>query len=699
MTTALLAAATIVGLSPLVATAATYTPNSTTSTPAFPAGFTAGSRTVTGTTCGAFTPMTNLFAQAGMSGVVGYQKGAGTSASALPGVWRNPTNATLAIPGNPLPAQTTALHPGTTDCAVLRFTVPNTGQYSVDARFGVVPNSQSHIPGVGHPAQVLAMVLQGDKQLAAGTVENKPGSTNTQVTYRPAPCQPLKAGDSLDFAVHPGTDFLSDTTLLDVTITSCDPPPVDVPVVSASCAGNEGASIDLSTKATNPGWAAKFNGGPYASIASTPGWTAAEYPTPDSSWGLNPGLAEWATFTKTGSATEKPGDYYYRIRFEFKKCAGNFTVNGSAFRGDNNVKLYLDSENSAGLLSQCADIFCHNHPTHLTPVPFASDPQVCQGVHDLFVKLNNASNDPSGVLVNAIASCKAQVVVAPADRDKDGVPDVNDNCPDKANPSQLDSDQDGLGDECDPTPTGITTTTAASGSGTATGGGVSVGAPDQDRDGVDDKKDNCPGVANPNQADTDGDGVGDACDPTPNGNGTGTNGGPTDTSVLQVVCGKKPLILDLSTLPGSKWEGSTNLTSGPYSPVFFPAKNAAWQAPIGAAWATRVAGGASLDPFVGTSYYRIQFQFAKNCKGKFKVSGKFLRGDNQVTAFLDIAPFAKCTNAGGFCFANGTNQVPSGTYSSTTKPCTGLHQVIVHLKNNELSAGLALNAILKGCTI
>ncbi len=37
--------------------------------------------------------------------------------------------------------------------------------------------------------------------------------------------------------------------------------------------------------------------------------------------------------------------------------------------------------------------------------------------------------------------------------------------------------------------------------------------PDKDGDGVDDGVDNCPDVANPDQADVDGDGLGDACDP------------------------------------------------------------------------------------------------------------------------------------------------------------------------------------------
>lgn len=40
-------------------------------------------------------------------------------------------------------------------------------------------------------------------------------------------------------------------------------------------------------------------------------------------------------------------------------------------------------------------------------------------------------------------------------------------------------------------------------------------APDDDGDGVPDTNDNCPAVANADQADADEDGVGDACDPTP----------------------------------------------------------------------------------------------------------------------------------------------------------------------------------------
>ena len=58
------------------------------------------------------------------------------------------------------------------------------------------------------------------------------------------------------------------------------------------------------------------------------------------------------------------------------------------------------------------------------------------------------------------------------DWDKDGVLNTNDNCPGVSNPDQADTDNDGVGDVCD----------------------------------------NCPNVDNPDQTDLDGDGIGNACD-------------------------------------------------------------------------------------------------------------------------------------------------------------------------------------------
>ncbi len=77
-----------------------------------------------------------------------------------------------------------------------------------------------------------------------------------------------------------------------------------------------------------------------------------------------------------------------------------------------------------------------------------------------------------------------------AEHDGDNVEDGVDNCPDVANQDQIDTDNDGVGDACDPRPTFA----------------------DMDLDDIGDDVDNCLITPNTDQTDTDGDGLGDACD-------------------------------------------------------------------------------------------------------------------------------------------------------------------------------------------
>jgi len=91
-----------------------------------------------------------------------------------------------------------------------------------------------------------------------------------------------------------------------------------------------------------------------------------------------------------------------------------------------------------------------------------------------------------GVIAAAIEEARTK------DTDGDGGPDLEDNCPLDANPDQTDTDDDRIGDVCDP---------------------------DDDSDGIPDAVDNCPLTVNHEQTDTDGDGSGNACDPDDDGDG------------------------------------------------------------------------------------------------------------------------------------------------------------------------------------
>jgi syndecan 4 len=99
-----------------------------------------------------------------------------------------------------------------------------------------------------------------------------------------------------------------------------------------------------------------------------------------------------------------------------------------------------------------------------------------------------------------------------SDSDNDGRADISDNCPFIANANQADGDRDGVGDVCDNCPS---TSNADQADANNDGQGNACSS-DSDGDGVDNRNDNCVSVTNPQQNDTDGDGIGDVCDNCPN---------------------------------------------------------------------------------------------------------------------------------------------------------------------------------------
>ena len=152
---------------------------------------------------------------------------------------------------------------------------------------------------------------------------------------------------------------------------------------------------------------------------------------------------------------------------------------------------------------------------------------------------------------------QAAVAVAPiiSDKDKDGIPDENDNCPMLAGIAlndgcPADADGDLVYDTEDKCPHLA---------GLATNAGCPL---DRDKDGVPDGKDNCPDLMgnlenNGCPADADGDGVYDVNDKCPDRMGTAENGG---CPPVRLEAAEKDLLLEAMQNVGFQ-TGSSNLKS------------------------------------------------------------------------------------------------------------------------------------------
>lgn len=152
-----------------------------------------------------------------------------------------------------------------------------------------------------------------------------------------------------------------------------------------------------------------------------------------------------------------------------------------------------------------------------------------------------------------------------ADRDGDGLADsgpsgVKDNCPMVANPLQEDFNANGVGAACDPSEDGDIDNDHVGDAvdncphdfnsrpqpDVARDGEGDACDPDLDGDGISTNDDNCPDVANADQADGDGDRLGDACDPCASVADSGIAWSTIDyfTDSGEFVTDVRPLIAD-----------------------------------------------------------------------------------------------------------------------------------------------------------
>ena len=194
-----------------------------------------------------------------------------------------------------------------------------------------------------------------------------------------------------------------------------------------------------------------------------------------SNWAPAIAGSQWVSYSPGGASGSPPTlETTYEITFTLPAGATNAALSVKVL-ADNRAELSLNGI-VFGEQTGCFG-FVGSPSTFPTSTAFVA------GVNTLSFKVANPANcgaGPSGL--DFVATVTYDEV---ADRDLDGVPDDDDNCPDTPNSGQTDGDGDGIGDACDP---------------------------DLDNDDVLNDDDNCETVPNPDQLDADGDGIGAACD-------------------------------------------------------------------------------------------------------------------------------------------------------------------------------------------